>query len=89
MNYEWDDNKLTLNLENHKVHFALVEQFEWASASIEQDSRKDYGEPRFTAYGFIDVRLYCLVFTRRNDAVRIISLRKANPREVNRYVSEN
>ncbi|WP_087145048.1 BrnT family toxin [Crenothrix polyspora] len=89
MNYEWDENKLAINLANHKVHFGVAEQFEWESASVEPDNRKDYGEPRFIAYGFIGVRLYCLVFTRRNDAVRIISLRKANPREVKRYVIEN
>jgi uncharacterized DUF497 family protein len=47
MNYEWDENKLALNLANHKVHFAMVEQFEWQSALIEQDQRKNYGEPRF------------------------------------------
>jgi uncharacterized protein len=89
MNYEWDDNKLACNLENHKVHFNLAEQFDWETALIEPDNRKDYGEGRFAAFGLIGARLYCLVYTLRNDVKRIISLRKANPREVKRYVAEN
>lgn len=85
MSYEWDDNKLAINLAIHKVHFSLVEQFDWTSAAIESDTRKNYGEPRFIAYGLIENRLHCLVFTPRGQHVRIISLRKANRREVNRY----
>lgn len=54
MIYEWDDNKLALNLENHQLHFASAEQFDWTNAVIESDGRKDYGEPRFIAYGLIE-----------------------------------
>lgn len=89
MNYTWNEDKLALNLKSHKVHFATAQQFEWASATIEPDTRKDYGEARFCAYGLIETRLYCLVFTSRNESIRIISLRKANKREIKRYVLEN
>lgn len=89
MRYEWDANKQVINLANHKVNFALAEHFDWTTARIEPDMRKNYGEPRFIAYGLIETRLYYLVFTPRNNGIRIISLRKANPREVIRYVSEN
>ena len=66
----------------------MAERFEWESALVEADQRKGYGEPRFRAYGVIDDRLYCLVFTPRDGDTRIISLRKANRREVNDYVSK-
>ena len=89
MIYEWDDRKLQLNLENHKVHFSLAELFEWNTAGIEPDNRKVYGEMRYRAYGLIENRLYCLVFTPRNGQIRIISLRKANQREVQFYESKN
>jgi uncharacterized DUF497 family protein len=89
MDYSWNDNKLLLNLEKHQVHFSYVEQFEWDTASIEPDTRFNYGEPRFIAYGLIDSRLYCLVFTPRNKQIQIISLRKANKREVKRYEYRN
>jgi hypothetical protein len=67
----------------------LAEQFDWETALIEPDTRKDYGEERYAAFGLIGTRLYCLVYTLRNDIKRIISLRKANSGEVKRYVAEN
>jgi uncharacterized DUF497 family protein len=36
-------------------------------------------------FGYIDERLYALVFTPRGDAVHVISFRKANGREIKRY----
>lgn len=51
----------------------------------ERDRRKDYGELRFQALGFIEERLHMLVFTPRGADTHVISLRKANKREVNRY----
>lgn len=55
------------------------------TALIREDSRYDYSEIRYCALGYIGVRIYHLVFTYRADIVRVISLRKANKREVNRY----
>ena len=49
-------------------------------------SRKSYGESRLCATGLVGTRLFVLMFTLRESAVRIISLRKANQREVRRYV---
>ena len=85
MEYEWDDNKAAVNLRNHGVPFDAVEAFEWSDATILEDDRQDYGERRFIAYGPIGDRLHCLVFTLHGPRVRVISLRKANRREVNRY----
>ncbi len=52
------------------------------------DNRYDYGEDRTWALGLIGGRLHMLVFTMRGDMLRVISLRKANPREVRRYDEE-
>ena len=65
--------------------FELATEFDWSTALIREDLRKDYGEPRFLALGYIEERLYALVFTARNNALHVISLRKANKREVMRY----
>jgi len=46
-----------------------------------EDLRKDYGEARWVAFGTIGERLCCCVYTRRGDAIRVISLRKASKRE--------
>jgi hypothetical protein len=84
--YQWDESKRAANLRDHKVDFATVEHFEWETALIIPDEREDYSELREIALGFIGVRLHVMVFTRRGDQVRIISLRKADRREVQRYV---
>jgi len=39
-------------------------------------------------YAPIGERVFCVVFTDRGDQRRIISLRKANAREVKRYASQ-
>jgi len=44
-----------------------------------------YGEDRYQLIGRIDERLFVLVYTPRHNAIRIISARKANTREVKRY----
>ncbi|MBH1975899.1 MAG: BrnT family toxin, partial [Rhodocyclales bacterium] len=62
-----------------------VEQLDWSAALIEEDVRKDYGERRYRALGFIGDRLHAVVFTPRADKVHVISLRKANQREVKIY----
>jgi len=85
MEYEWDDNKASSNLRNHGVSFDSVVDFSWESAMVIEDDRNDYGERRFIAYGPIGNRLHCLVFTLRGEMIRVISLRKANRREVKRY----
>ncbi|TFF17949.1 BrnT family toxin [Jiella endophytica] len=83
--FEWDDHKRAGNLAKHGVDFALARRFDLKTADIEADVRHAYGEERFQAKAPIDDRLYVMVFTYRGDAVRVISLRKANEREVLRY----
>lgn len=52
---------------------------------VELDARHDYGEARYRLMGKIEERLYVVVYTLRPDAIRIISARKANQREVRHY----
>ena len=46
-----------------------------------EDDRRDYGEDRFITVGFLDGTMVVLVWTPRDEAYRIISMRKANERE--------
>ena len=52
---------------------------------IYQDTRFDYPEPRYIALCYIAERLHVLVFAETETGIRVISLRKANQREINRY----
>ena len=52
---------------------------------VERDVRRDYGEERFRLYGRAAGRLFVIAYTRRGMVTRIISARKANARERERY----
>ena len=85
-NLDWSPAKNALNLRKHRVDFEAAEQFDWNAADIEVDDREDYGELRERATGFIRDVLHVLIFTERDDDVTwVISLRKANNKERERY----
>ena len=46
-----------------------------------QDIRRDYGETRFQTVGFLANRMVMVVWTPRNEARHVISMRKCNDRE--------
>jgi uncharacterized DUF497 family protein len=83
--FDWDEAKRAANLARHGVDFAAVVRFDWDNAQLTADIRRDYGELRYIAVGRIGPRLHVLVFAPRAELIRIISLRKANAREVRRY----
>ncbi len=49
------------------------------------DERDDYGEDRIVTIGVLRGRMTVVVWTRRGDDQHIISMRKANEREQQRY----
>jgi uncharacterized DUF497 family protein len=49
------------------------------------DVRFDYGEARFVTVGLLSGRMVVLAWTPRGNARRIISMRKANEREQERF----
>ena len=89
MNIIFDPVKDAKNIDKHGVSLELATQLEWDSALIWPDTRQAYGEPRECALALLAARVYFVAFVDRAGSRRIISLRKANPKEVNRYVFEN
>lgn len=86
--YVFDPGKDTVNREKHGVSLAVAEiLFAGPHLSL-PDDRFDYGEVRMVAFGLIEERLFVCVYRDRSDERRVISLRKANPREVKRYGQE-
>ena len=85
--YAWDERKRTANFREHRVDFAIVRTFDFETALVLHDDRKNYGEERYRAYGTINGRLHALVFTRREGRIRVISLRKSNTREIANYAA--
>ena len=80
-----DPAKDARNVALRGLPFAMVEGLERTTALIEEDWRQDYGERRFQVLGMIGERLHAVVFTPRARKVHVISLRKANAREVKNY----
>ena len=89
MNVTFDPAKDAANVAKHGVSLTEAAGFEWGSAVVWPDTRRDYGEARMVALGYIGLRIIALVFVDRPPEQpterRIISLRKANSREVKRY----
>ncbi len=81
----FDPNKDISNFEKHGVHLSSAELFDWNSASTWPDTRQSYAENRQISLGYIGERLFNVVYVDRLFIRRIISLRKANQREINRY----
>ena len=85
MEFEWDPAKQAANLRKHGLLFEeAAEVFEGEYFS-NQDVRKKYGEDRFQCLGVSAGRIVVVVYTKRGNKYRIISLRKANEREKKSY----
>ena len=83
MRFEFDLAKNERNIKERGISFALSAEFDWTTALVLRSDRA--GEARYKAVGEIEGRLHVLVYTKRGQALRIISLRRANSREVKRY----
>lgn len=85
MRFTFDPAKNAANIAKHGVSLALAEQVEWDTALAWPDTRRGYGEARQGAIGYIGLRLFFVAFVDRADGRRVIRLRKANGREIERY----
>ena len=85
MEVEFDAAKDAANQAKHGLPLTRGREMDLARALVTPALRRDYGEARLAAYGNLDGRLHVMVFTVREGRMRVISLRRANGREVGRY----
>ncbi len=90
MKIEFDPAKDDINRKKHGVSQQAANDFDWDTALEREDDRFDYGEMRFVALGLIGNRLHVMVFAEGTDedAVRVISLRRAEKHEMRFYYGE-
>ena len=81
----FDPVKSSANATLRGLPFSRVEELDWSTAIMREDTRYDYGEQRFRVFGYIGSRLHAVVITPRAGSIHVISLRKANRREQQRY----
>lgn len=84
----FDRSKSERNVLERGLSFERMVEFDWETAVVRADLRRNYGEPRFRAIGLIGIRLHVAVYTPRYPKLHIISLRKANQRKVRFYEEE-
>lgn len=81
--FEWDDDKARNNEQKHGITFNEASTvFDDPLAVIFDDAEHSDEEPREIIVGYSNhSRLLIVSFTQREPAVRIISARRATPRE--------
>jgi uncharacterized protein len=86
---DFDSAKNAANIAKHGLPLSFAVYFDWGLANLHDDCRRDYGEPRINAVIPYGLRIYFVAFVDRPGVRRIISLRRANRREVKKYAAEN
>jgi uncharacterized DUF497 family protein len=89
MEIEFDPAKSRRNVRDRGLGFERAEELLDNDPVIVEDRRRDYREPRLIAYGNINGRPHICVFTMRGTAFRIISLRRANRREIGGFGTDD
>jgi uncharacterized DUF497 family protein len=83
---DFDPEKDACNFDKHGLSLALAAALDWQAALVWVDERYEYGEARMIALAPSRGILYYVAFVDRGHTRRIISLRRANRREVKHYV---
>jgi uncharacterized protein len=82
MQIEFDGIKRDKTLAERSLDFARAGEVFAGRHLTRADTREDYVEERFVTAGWLDGRQVVVVWTPRGEARRIISMRKANEREI-------
>lgn len=85
MKIEFDEGKNQINITKHGFSLDAFELLDFDLDVYEEDNRINYKETRFNIFAPISGRLCVATFTIRSNKYRIISLRKANKREMRLY----
>jgi len=89
MHIEFDPVKDASNQLKHGVSLAIAAELDWDAALVWVDERFEYNEMRMIALAPRTEILHCVAFVDRGDVRRVISLRRANRREVKHYVKNH
>lgn len=87
--FEYDPAKSDTNLAKHGIDFEIAQrlwQDEWL---LQVKARQGItGEPRWLCIGRIGSRHWSAVITMREDVIRLISVRRSRPEEIELYEQE-
>lgn len=83
MDFEYDDTKRQKVLEKHGIDLLDAARILEGDCLVAASDR--HGETRWLAIGLLEGREIALAFTRRGDAIRLISARRARENERTAY----
>jgi uncharacterized protein len=82
MNFTWQESKRASNLVKHSFDFEQAQQvFNGPTITLE-DARDYQGEQRFNTTGFLGIAIVTICHTETDDNIHVISMRKAEPYEI-------
>ncbi len=89
LSFDWDDDKAEENYAKHGVSFELAELVFSDPFAVERvDDRQDYGEERFILIGMAREVVLFVVYTEREERIRLISARRATRLERDDYARQ-
>ena len=86
MNIIWDPKKASSNLKKHKIRFSDAESVLYDPLALTIEDEDAEGEQRFVSVG-VDCfgRILVVVYTYKDEQIRLISARKAEKSEIRSY----
>ena len=92
--FEWDEENAAAHFKKHKVSFEMAARAFADPFALTSHDRIENGEQRWQTIGMVDGHLVLLVAHTvgeddDTEVIRIISARKADPKERKRYDQEN
>lgn len=84
MKFEFDPRKSAANKRKHGIDF-IEAQAMWDDPDRLQVPARTQGEPRLMMIGRVGVKHWSAIFNPRGDNVRIISVRRSQTKEAERY----
>ncbi len=86
MEFEYDPGKSLTNKVKHGIDFEEAQAL-WKDGKLLVSPTTSESEPRFIAIGTLAHKVWSAIYTLRGNAVRLISVRRARPEEIERYES--
>ena len=87
MGFEYDPDKSAENKRKHGIDFEVAQRL-WADAGLVEIPARTTDEFRWLLIGKIDEKHWSAIITRRDENIRLISVRRSRDEEVELYESE-
>lgn len=85
--FEYDENKSQSNFHKHGINFIEAQKL-WQDPNCLEIPAKTLEESRFVILGTINNKNWSAVITYRSQVIRIISVRRSRPEEVELYENQ-